>query len=463
MAHLAHTIAGNRKWWALSWALVAAVALWLLLIAVRAPFDAGWSQRFFAPLGALVAIALFVGPRSGGSLWAWRGTWVWLVLVAISLVASVFLWRSVTGGWLRLGAAVVSFLAIGIAMFVRGHALRWSLSRTIAPKGTRGMNRARLEDMNPQIDHVICATELHAGTHTYFGRDFIYTRECGFGEPAGLPIRTALHASASFPLVFPVCILRAAKHAFRFPDVERKARRMLVLSDGGIFDNMADAWQLEAPERAQRLSRLNRTQQDSKVRAFVDRLKSVPTTLVVVDATPAPVSQSARTAFVPGLTEFFGVARAAGVTYTNAMQTRSRDLYARFAAHNPCGAVVASAMSPEDVINGVLDPERVEKPAADMAARAGDARQYLRKHFPDEKFSGFPARSMESGTYLTPVGAERTAQILFHGYLQAMITLHVTLGYPLVPGARVRDDFRRMTAGAGMMERAVRSLSAAAV
>ena len=463
VAHLAHKIAGDRRWWVWSWVLVALIALWFVAILVRAPLTDDWLVRLAMPLAALVAVALFAGWRSGGSLWASRGTWLWLVLVAASLVPGVYLWRTAEGAWSRVGAVLVGVFVTGVAVFLRGHALRWSLSRTIAPLGSRRTNRARLEDMNPQIEHVICATELHAGTHAYFGRDFIYAREFGFGEPAGLPISTALHASASFPLVFPVCLLRAIPHGFRFPDVERKRRKVMVLSDGGIFDNMADAWQLESPDRVRRLAHRNRVQRDSNVNAFIDRLKAGPTTLIVVDAGPPPGSKSIAAALIPGITELFGVARAAAVSHSSALLTRSRDLYARFEAQNPQGAVIASAMSPLDVIKAVLDPERVEPAPADAIRRAKRAHAYLSTQYPREQFAEFPALSMAGGTYLTPVGVERTAHILLHGYVQAMITLHISLGYPLLDHTRVRDDFRRMTAGLAPATPAGRALSAAAM
>ena len=463
VAHLMRKISGDRRWWLASWSLVAVVSIWFFGILFWTSVDEGWPWRLAVPLAVLVLVALFIGPRSGGSLWAWRGTWLWLVDLALSLIPGTYLWRTVDGTWPRAGALAVSFVLFGIAFFGRGYALRWSLSRTITPLGSRGKNRATLEEMNKQIEHVICATELHAGTHTYFGRDFIYTREFGFGEPARMPIATALHASASFPFVFPVCILRARKHAFRFPDVERKPRRLLVLSDGGIVDNMADAWQLGAADRARRLTWLNRVQDDEKLVAFVNRLKSVPETLVVIDATPPPVSQGVGAALLPLVTELFGVARAAGVSHSAAVQTRARDLEARFASGAVRGALVASAKSPMDVITAVLDPDNPDKPADDVIERATKARSYLAARFANEDFRAFPSMTMASGTYLTPVGAERAAHIVLHGYLQAMITLHVTLGYPLLAHAPVRDDFRRLAAGGAISTPPVGNLSAVAM
>jgi hypothetical protein len=463
VAHLAHKIAGNRTWWMLSWTLVVVFALWLLMILFRAPMTSDWLTRVFVPIAALTAVAIAIGWRSGGSLWAWWGTWLWLVIVAVSLVPGVYMWRMAADGWARLGAAAVSMLVVGSAVFLRGHALRWSLSRTIAPLGSSGPNRAGLEDMNEHIEHVIGATELHAGTHAYFGRDFVYSREFGFGEPAGLTIGAALHASASFPLVFPVCILRAAKHAFRVPDVERRPRRLLVLSDGGIVDSMADAWQLEAAERAQRLSRLNCVQNDLRVSAFVDRLTTVPKTLIVIDASPPPVSKGAWAAVVPFITEMFGAARVSGMAYSSAVQTRARDLEARFAVHNPRGVLVASARSPMDVLTAILDHEDRDQLPADVITRANGARGYLAMHFPNENFAAFPSMTMASGTYLTPVGAERTAHILLHGYLQAMIALHVTLGYPLLATAPARDDFRRLVVRGVIAPQVARNFSAAVV
>lgn len=51
------------------------------------------------------------------------------------------------------------------------------------------------------------------------------------------------------------------------------------------------------------------------------------------------------------------------------------------------------------------------------------------------------------GTNLLPLGQEVTARLLYHSYLQAMCTLHVMAGYPLISPVPKLEDFQELAAG----------------
>ena len=460
-AALAQRISGSPKWWNISRLLSALLIARFVWVLWTFPLDAEWWRHLSLPLIGMAAVAVFVGPRSGGSLWGWPHPWLWIAALCASLVPTAAVWKDATHWGHYAVGGVLIILGSGMVLFARGHALRWALGRTIREAAIRGGTvvasgspAGPLTGMNHEIDHVICATEMHSGAHAYFGRDFIYTRAFGFGIPADLDVSVAVHASASFPFVFPLCFLRTARHAFRCadPDGGRGTSRtppFMALSDGGIFDNMADAWQLESPERERRLRNLNRRLQDSRVAEFVEKLHARPSALLVIDAAPPPSFASMRGAGFPMWTELIGTLKAALITYTNATMTRSRDLAARFAAGNPHGVIIASAKSPLSVVEEALSPDDGQQPSDAIRARALEAREYLTAFGRD--FSDFPRLSMESGTYLTTVGQQRASHLLFHGYLQAMITLHVHFGWPLMaPSGNVSEflnDFRLLADG----------------
>src|SRR5690606_32807776 len=134
---------------------------------------------------------------------------------------------------------------------------------------------AKLEDMNTGVRHVFCATEMHTGQHGFFSHDFVYARGFGLGIPNKLPVAAAVQVSANFPGGFPIRVLSASRFGFwatdRFEDVTKHGFGMgrdilmadkdylravreqrfyiagpvpkwLMLTDGGVFDNLATDW-----------------------------------------------------------------------------------------------------------------------------------------------------------------------------------------------------------------------------
>ena len=106
------------------------------------------------------------------------------------------------------------------------------------------------EIQQSNVQHIICATDLHAGEHVYFSGGFVCSYRLGWGRPADLPLYVAIQASAAYPGGFPPRWLRTARHGFEHG--AESVPRYMVLSDGGVYDNMGDQWPVGIGSRKRR-------------------------------------------------------------------------------------------------------------------------------------------------------------------------------------------------------------------
>ncbi len=190
-----------------------------------------WTVVVVSPLfGTLLAKAY--GVLLGSSLYL-AAVPLWLVPLAafvrfLLVFAALMLWVS---------------LVFGLRGRVCAHAFRTIL---FSPGGSV----TRLSQMKGELDQVICATEFQSGEQFYFSRSFIYGYRFGRGDPGDLPLHTAVQASACLPGAFPPRWLPTGGQGFAYQSAEcpKDADRLpripahLVLTDGGVYDNMADQW-----------------------------------------------------------------------------------------------------------------------------------------------------------------------------------------------------------------------------
>ncbi len=64
-----------------------------------------------------------------------------------------------------------------------------------------------------------------------------------------------------------------------------------------------------------------------------------------------------------------------------------------------------------------------------------------------KKLQLLPQLSTAVPTTLAPLGFEITAKLLYHGYMQAMATLHLSQGSPLLEPRPTLDDFVDLARG----------------
>jgi hypothetical protein len=277
----------------------------------------------------------------------------------------------------------------------------------------------RLAEVDRSIDHVFCATELQSGGHLYMAPRFIYSYALGMGDPADLLLSTAVQASACLPGAFAFRRLPTAPHGFR--GGSQPAADEMLLTDGGVYDNMGDQW---FDGLARRLMRSPSLPAHGR---HIDEI-------IVVNSS-APVEwRLLRRSRLALAAEIATLRRVNDVMYQVTTQRRRYDLIGRWDQADRDGlgvhgVLVHIAQSPYRMADFYRD-------APDWPDRAERARSVIRllHDGPDER-SHWAARTAASRavpTVLRRLGQEATVNLLEHAYVLAMSNSHVLLDYPLL-------------------------------
>lgn len=355
---------------------------------------------------------------------AWITTAYLLALVVLAALVLVGTWFLPLAIELRVIICAAGVLVVGWTVGLRGRVAARAFGNTLY---TREGSHTRMSELHTFVDHVICATDLHAGEHVYFSGRFVCAYRFGFGEPGDLALETAVQASAAFPGAFPVRSLRVSGFGFRGGLSEAAGARTLALHDGGVYDNMADQWAHGLETRAQRWGHLGA--------AFGEADE-----LVVVSASAGLAWGGVGTLRLPLVGELFALLRDKSVLYDNGNSVRRRELVARFdlaerEGTGLRGALVHIPQSPFDVADAFAGaqrrwPERASRAQAALDLLLGDTPdpESVRDHW-----RAVARQNASVPTTLVGLRKEVTARLLQHAYVLAMANLHVILDYPLLP------------------------------
>lgn len=341
------------------------------------------------------------------TLWSEPEVWAYLAGLALLFGAAVLSWLAAWPWWVRLLVSLALLLAWGVAIQSRGLVVGRAIGRALfSPEATP----TALADLAGDVDHVICATHLHAGEHVYFSGGFVYAYRFGWGEPADLPLHAAVQASAAFPGAFPPRWMRTRRFGFR-GGRGRPAPlpRLMALADGGVYDNMADQWPTGVRRRAD----------DPNAPAL-----RVPDELVVVNASAGLGWKRMARLHTPLVGEVAALKRDIDILYDNSATLRRRMLVDRFRSSEALdGALVHIEQSPYRV------PRAFEESGGTLGERA---RAVLERLTDEEGWQRTASANAAVATTLSALGEETAARLIRHGYVLALANLHVLLAYPLV-------------------------------
>lgn len=281
---------------------------------------------------------------------------------------------------------------------------------------------ARLASICKSIDHVFCATDLHAGEHVYFSGDFVCSYRFGNGAPGDIKLSTVVQASAAFPGAFPPVWLPVGRHGFQGGQPEAATERKMCLVDGGVYDNMADQWSQGLSRRAGR--------EPKPPKRFREAQE-----LVVVNSSAGLEWGSVKGLRVPLLGELLALLRDKSVLYDNGNSLRRMALVARFQQSQKDGegingALVHIPQSPLKVPKAFSpgSDERALRARAAKAALIGDEDAVA----VETRWQKIAAANSAVPTTLTRFSVKDSARLLHHAYVLAMVNLHVILDYPLL-------------------------------
>ncbi len=380
-------------------------------------FDQQTSESFRNELKPLIRCMARSSP-----LWGWWGTWLYLLVViaAVAGVIGVGVYAPLEP-WLRWLVGVVG-LAIIERVLVRNRTV--IVSWAFRAKLYHGTGGATLLAQLPKssVDHVFCATDLHAGEHVYFSRNFVYSYRHGGGSPGCLPLDTAVQASSCFPGALPARWIRTSQFHFP-PRTEGIPLPQMALVDGGVYDNMGEQYLTDIDNRKKR--------DDGFPKEIVQ-----PNEIIIVNSSGNEEVSSQWRLKLPFVGELFGLLRVINTLFDNTTTTRRSFLFERFVDHRPDGCFVSIERSPQytaaTISKTTKDP--------DVAQRASDVLKLLSGQ-PKEYWDDLAKANTHASTTFRGLGDNRTTDLLWHGYLSAMCNSHVVLGYPLPGKVPSRTDF----------------------
>lgn len=371
----------------------------------------------------VIAAAAVVGVSVAGSGLAADATFgrplVWLYL-DVAMAAASLLGYAIGAGWWWLAALVL----LGAVLMFRGTVVGWALGASLFRVDGK---RAHLSDLDTDIEHVMCACDLHGRHHVYFGRDFVYSFGLGLGRRPSLPLSAAVQSSANLPGAFAPRAMR--RGPFKFVG-GRYTAPVLALTDGGVYDNMADEWLLSYGQRAasftKRATRLTDPADKAVATATAERLtERTPQLLVIANASGAIGFKFTWTTFIPALGEIFALLRVKSILYDNGNTTRRRLIVDDFIRGHRKGFLVHIGTDPWTVVadgKKSLDPltqGRAEAVAAVLRATPGL----------DPETTKTPANA---GTVLYPLSRGRIGNLIQRAYALSMAQGHVWHNLPLV-------------------------------
>jgi hypothetical protein len=250
--------------------------------------------------------------------------------------------------------------------------------------------------------------------------------------PANLSLARAVQSSAAFPGGFPPAIIPTKQHNFNGapgPDDggPPKPPAKMVLTDGGVYDNMGEQWARGFRARIKRCPIL--------------KGRTPPNQLVVINASARDPWIPFRERLVPLVGELAALLRVNDIMYINTTNVRrqlivgSKNTADTSSLHS---ALVQIAQSPFAVANGFAHGTSVE------AERAKEVISFLSTGPSSHDWAEIAKENSAVSTSLSKFGAEVTARLIYQGYVVTMCNLHVLFGsdFPLVSDSLAIERYR---------------------
>jgi predicted acylesterase/phospholipase RssA len=351
---------------------------------------------------------------------------------AAGLIMAFITGIGIAAGVVLAGSLIV--LAVGVVVFAqRSKIVDRALARVHFSRDGRA---TRLGSVARSLDHVLCATELQAGEHFYFSPRFLYSYRFGCGLPGELALSTAVQASACLPGVFAARRLDATPYCFeRGAEVTEPVAvpGQMLLTDGGVYDNMADQW---ADGLASRV----------RDNAALQVMTPVLDELIVANASAGPKWTPVSASWLPIRNELSTLLRVKDVQYAVSTSTRRHDLVTLWnasahAGRGVMGALVHIAQSPFEVPDAFAHDGTWQ----DRSARAREAIAWLGDTEGNRAaWAEVADQSRKLPTVLRKLGPEATARLLWHSYVLAACNLHVLLPNFELPALPAENEFREL-------------------
>jgi Patatin-like phospholipase len=385
----------------------------------------------------LVASPLATQIAKKGTLFAPLLSKVYVALLVIFGILVFVIPIIVPGPWyVRLILFLVALMLWGWYFTLRGRVCARAFGSTLfSPTGRETtLNQLKKE----HLDHVICATEFRSAEQMYFAGDFVYSYALGIGAPAQLQVAKAVQASAAFPGGFPPVTLPTKQHNFTGAPPPSKGGppeppAQMVLTDGGVYDNMGDQWARGFVDRVRRCSSLGPG-------------RTPPDHLVVVNASARVPWTPFYKRFIPFLGEVAALLRVNNVMYINTTNVRRQVIVDSFDPTDPRKTWGLPSILVQISQSPFVVADKYAPDTGEVAARAREVIEFLASGPSRDAWVTIARENAAVGTSLNKFGAEVTARLIYQGYVVAMCNSHVLFGadFPLIPGTLAIEEYNKL-------------------
>jgi predicted acylesterase/phospholipase RssA len=350
---------------------------------------------------------------STGTIWASPLTIAYLAAMALVVAVATYLCFPLDGAWPLLVWAV-AVLVVGWAAQRRGWVAERAFERAL-------YHGARLDAIRTGVDHVMCAADLQTAEAVFFSGRFVHSYRLGWGRPGDLRLARAVQSSAALPGAFHPRRLRTTTLGFERPGAVPR----MLLTDGGVYDNMATEWPVRLAERAGE-------------GAVPSPPPHVCDELIVVNSSAAQGLRSRRSVDIPLLGELTELLAVKDVLYDQTTAVRRRWLNLRFqlARQSRCelpGVAPLAGTTVQIDRSPLALPRQFDRGGDDTSTRRARAAIEHLAVVPEAEWQQDALASRSVKTALSKIPPPVTARLLRHAYALTMANAHVLLGYELRP------------------------------
>ena len=385
-------------------------------------------NRVASPLATQIA--------KSGTLFAPLFTKLYLAVLVVAGILVFFIPAIAPVPWYaRLLLFFIGLTLWGYLFAARGRVCARAFNTTLFSPNGQGTKLSEIKKEN--LDHVICSTEFRSAEQVYFAGDFVYSYALGHGVPADLSLARAVQASAAFPGGFPPSTLPTKKHNFTGAPSPSEGGppeppANMVLTDGGVYDNMGDQWARGHASRARRYPNLAPG-------------RIAPKQLVVVNASARIPWNPFRRRLLPLVGEVAALLRVNDVLYINTTNVR-RQLIVD--SYNPLDPDKSSGLQ-SVLVQITQSPFRVandfSKGVGSAADRAKEVLELLKNGPSQDQWAQIATENSAVGTSLSKFKPEVVARLIYQGYVVTMCNLHVFFDdFPLRPEELSIERFRAL-------------------
>ena len=393
---------------------------------------AEFRERVAGPLATQIA--------KSGTLFAPLFTKLYLaVLIVVGILIFVIPALVAVPWYIKLLIFFLGTIVWGWIFAARGRVCAKAFDTTLFSPNGRSTTLADVKKKD--LDHVICATEFRSAEQVYFAADFVYSYALGCGVPGNMLLAQAVQASAAFPGGFPPSTLPTKQHNFTgAPSPSAggppEPPAQMVLTDGGVYDNMGEQWARGYVERIDRCPPLKKG-------------RTAPTQVIVVNASARVPWNPFRRRLIPLVGELLALLRVNDILYINTTNVRRQVIVESF---NPADPSRVSGL-PSVLVQIAQSPFRVARAFAgspeDVGKRARDVLKFLEQGPSSDEWSKIASENSAVATSLSKFKPEVTARLIYQGYVVTMCNLRVLFDerFPLFADQLNIASFRDLIRG----------------